>query len=148
MNDRLEIPACGLVGEHDWAEFLPVDGPRGVEDARAEPRGDRVRGFGSRAGDAVRELVRVETGGAAAPEALQDVALAGGDTASQCDGQHFVTGGGGPAPPRAYVRVFYPSIPALCLAAVSVFLRSIAIVSGPTPPGTGVRAPAICSTSG
>ena len=31
---------------------------------------------------------------------------------------------------------------------VSVFFRSIAIVSGPTPPGTGVSAPATSATAG
>src|SRR5688572_6670742 len=33
-------------------------------------------------------------------------------------------------------------------AALTVFAISIAIVSGPTPPGTGVRAPAVAATSG
>ena len=33
-------------------------------------------------------------------------------------------------------------------AAATVFLRSIAIVSGPTPPGTGVSAPATSATDG
>ncbi len=47
-----------------------------------------------------------------------------------------------PAPPAS------PALPALCIAAVSVFLSSIAMVSGPTPPGTGVSAPATSSTSG
>ena len=37
---------------------------------------------------------------------------------------------------------------ALAIAAVTVFRNSIAIVSGPTPPGTGLKAPATCSTSG
>src|SRR5712691_13336003 len=38
--------------------------------------------------------------------------------------------------------------PRLILAALTVFAISIAIVSGPTPPGTGVMAPAISATSG
>jgi hypothetical protein len=33
-------------------------------------------------------------------------------------------------------------------AALTVFAISIAIVSGPTPPGTGVKAPAFSATSG
>ena len=33
-------------------------------------------------------------------------------------------------------------------AAFTVFAISIAIVSGPTPPGTGVSAPAVAATSG
>ena len=48
------------------AELLPIDGAVGVEHVRAEPRGDRVRRLGSRAGHAVRELVGVETRHAAA----------------------------------------------------------------------------------
>src|SRR6185436_1181280 len=36
----------------------------------------------------------------------------------------------------------------LCSAAKSVFLSNIAIVNGPTPPGTGVSAPATPSTFG
>src|SRR5439155_17685520 len=42
----------------------------------------------------------------------------------------------------------YPAHPALCIAAVTVFLSSIATVSGPTPPGTGDKAPATFTTSG
>jgi hypothetical protein len=36
----------------------------------------------------------------------------------------------------------------LSRAALIVLLMSMAMVSGPTPPGTGVMAPAICMTSG
>ena len=153
VHDRLEIPARCRVGEHDRAELRPIDGARRRRGPGAEPRGDRLRRFGSGAGHAVRELVGVETGGTAAPEALQHVALAGGDTAGQRDFQHLAaigvaTASSTGAALAAAIRldcagtVFCPSIPALCCAAVSVFLSSIAIVSGPTPPGTGVRAPA------
>src|SRR5262249_6472928 len=89
--------------------------------------GNCLRGFASRSHDAVSEFVGIDAGNATFPQFANDVALAGGDTASQGDPQHQ---------------------PSRRRAAVTVFFSSIAIVNGPTPPGTGVRAPATSSTLG
>src|SRR5215475_2459084 len=78
------------------------------------------------------QCVRVQARDAAFLQQLQHVAFSSGDTTCQCNSQHT-------APP-------YP--PVLPSAAVSVFLSSIAIVSGPTPPGTGESAPATSATFG
>ena len=61
-----------------------------------------------------------------------------GDPAGESDAQHQgwdLTAAGARAPRRS-------------LAALTVLLISMAMVSGPTPPGTGVYAPATSTTSG
>jgi len=41
---------------------------------------------------------------------------------------------------------YVPDLPGCVATGATVFLRSIAMVNGPTPPGTGVNAPATSAT--
>src|SRR5215211_6821152 len=124
MYDRLKIPACRGVGEYHGTELPSIDRSGRIEHVTSKPFGDRLRRLGAGGRHAVRELVGIETRRAELPEPLEDVALPRRNPAGQRD------------------------LPHRSSAARSVFLRSRAMVSGPTPPGTGVNAPATCSTSG
>ena len=130
------------------AELRAIDGAVGGEDVGAEARGDRRGRFGAGRRHAVREHVGVEARHAAPPELLEHVALAGRDAAGQCDFQHRSGRRLQPAEPGRLPSRILPVLPVRSCAAVSVFFSSIAIVSGPTPPGTGVSAPATSATSG
>src|SRR5690606_31797760 len=68
----------------------------------------------------------VDGGNAPRRQRAGDVALAGREASGQRDADHA----------------------ALASAAVTVLTSSCAIVSGPTPPGTGVSAPATSATAG
>ena len=68
-------------------------------------------------------------------------ALAAADSTGQADAEHHLLEAGRTA---AMPAVW----PRLSRAALIVLLISMAMVSGPTPPGTGVMAPAICIASG
>src|SRR5262245_51632571 len=124
VNDRFEILPRRGIGEHDRSELGAVHRAVGGQNVRAEPIHNRQRRLGAGGRDAVGQGVGVEAGDAAAAQHVQHVALAGRDPASQCDPKHRSS------------------------AARSVFFSNIAIVRGPTPPGTGVRAPATSATSG
>ena len=87
-----------------------------------EPWRDRV----------ARERVGVDDRHAERGELRQAVGLPRRDAAGQRDSQH--------RPSRA--------VTSWRCAAATVFFSSIAIVSGPTPPGTGVSAPATSATAG
>src|ERR1700677_519469 len=66
--------------------------------------------------------------------------LSGGDAASHSNVQHHTSTAREALLPRPLLRRWR--------AAATVLLISIAIVRGPTPPGTGVNAPAVRTTSG
>ena len=83
MHDGLEIAARGGIGEDDRPELPAIHGAVGGQDVVAESLGNRPSRLGAGRHDAVRELVGVETGHAALPELVQDVALAGGDAAGE-----------------------------------------------------------------
>ncbi len=126
MDDRFEIaPGAGVAEDH-CAEFPAIDLAVGADDVAAEAALDGLRGRGAGRHDRVGEQVCVNRRDVARREGREDVALARRDAARQRDTDHGAR----------------PS------AAVTVFLSSSAIVSGPTPPGTGVMAPATCSTAG
>src|SRR5262245_2764822 len=72
----------------------------------------------------MRERVGVKARHAATSELVEHIALPRCDAAGQADFEHRAS------------------------AAVTVFFSNIAIVSGPTPPGTGDNAPATSATSG
>ncbi len=90
----------------------------------------------------VRDLVGFEHVAAEFAKHRGHRAFAGGDSAGQADAQHQ-----GLAARRA-ARVPCERDPRRRRAAFTVLLISMAMVSGPTPPGTGVIAPATSATSG
>ena len=90
-----------------------------VEGLRSELLRDGRGAGASRLGEGVDEAVRVEDGEAERAPSRGDGALARGDPAREPDAEHAQR------PRRARQRS-------------TAFARSRAIVSGPTPPGTGV----------
>src|SRR5439155_25211600 len=132
-----------------------VDSP-GRRQHVAETLRDGRGGFRASRFHAVRELVGVEARHAALPELTEHVALARCDAASQGNSQHGLVGLGGLVGRVSQVGwdyLTYPTHQAYLTvrrssAARTVFFRSIATVSGPTPPGTGVSAPASSATAG
>src|SRR5262249_6751083 len=129
--------------------------------------GLRARGF-----YAVGKLVGVERRHTQAAESIENIALSGRNAAGERNFQHPITVRLTPdatlPPPSDPSVASVPSIhpayrarrsgprprprwsqPAwrVC-AAIAVFLSNIAMVNGPTPPGTGDSAPAISATSG
>src|SRR5207249_5544293 len=148
MDERVQARARAGIDEDEIAEPFPVDGPVGAEDRRAERAHHVVVGGAAGrhhvAGDGV-EVQRLE---ARRGEPAQDVRLPTGDAAGEAHPQdarpslrsrgmnpRSLLSQGGYSPPRTP-------------AARTVFFMSIAIVSGPTPPGTGVSAPATSRTDG
>ncbi len=157
VHDGFEVAPRRHVSEHDRAKLAAIDGSIRRQDVGAEALGDRRCRLGARRGHAVRELVGVEARHAAPTEALEHVALPRRNSAGQGYFDHRIADLGlrisdcglriaGRATYPTHLP--YPPIPARSRAAASVFLSSIAIVSGPTPPGTGDSAPATSATSG
>ncbi len=130
VDDRVQPRAGGGVREDHRGERRPVQSAVGREDAGAERVGDLGEDRAPRRGDVARHRVEVERVAAAAGQPSQDVGLAARDAAGQADPQH--------APPLRRRRP--PRAPCSRSAC--------AMVSGPTPPGTGVRAPATSWTEG
>ena len=97
---------------------------------RAEPGDDGLEPARARLDRLAREPIGVDERDPQRGEARRAVGLPRRDPSGQGRKDH-----GQRAPRRA-------------LAAVTVFFSSIAIVSGPTPPGTGVKAPATLATFG
>src|SRR5688572_16244223 len=132
MNDGLQLPACRGFSEHLLGDHFSVDAAVRSQKRPAEQGRDgsgRRRALSERL---VHDIVGVDGGNASVLQSRKHVTLAGGDSARQCDPQHDAY--------RPQAR--------RSSAATIVFAMSIAIVSGPTPPGTGVSAPAISATSG
>src|SRR4029077_5634641 len=89
----------------------------------------------------VRHFVGVEHVAAEFGHHGSDSAFPTADAARQADAKH--------QRPEAGLAAVAPAVCArLSRAALMVLLMSMAIVSGPTPPGTGVMAPAISAASG
>src|SRR5690606_41124069 len=120
---------------------------------RFEPADERVQGVrradagGFETGDLVRVEVEADGGVAGGVEAAGDAAAhpAEADDAELHDARGVGRGGDqsyvGPA--RSFARCAHQAR----RAASSVFWSSIAIVIGPTPPGTGVIQPAFSRTA-
>src|SRR5690606_22346494 len=102
------------------------DGPSGSAHGVAESPGHGPGTRRSRRERLAREHVGVDGGNPARGQRAGDMALAGREAPGQRDPDHA----------------------ALVSAAVTVFTSSWAMVRGPTPPGTGVSAPATSATAG
>ena len=152
MHDGVEIPAGGRIREHHRPKLRAIDAS---VRQRARPRRSAPRWRPSppspprsRRAPARRHRGRPGRGGGTAR---------GHDSSrSQCRPSGQPSASVRPSKPDATPHVSLlpsrhparPAPPARSTAAVSVFLSSMAIVRGPTPPGTGVSAPATSATSG
>lgn len=92
----------------------------------------------------VRERVGVKNGETQFPQHGRDRALAAGDAASQSKSQHFLNH----RADAVDCEVEIAGEARRRRAALTVLLISMVIVMGPTPPGTGVSAPAALTASG
>ena len=90
----------------------------------------------------MREGVGVEYETAASAQYPRNGAFSAADASGYSDAQHQLRAVAGIAPAGNAFR------PRRMAAAFTVLLISMAMVSGPTPPGTGVYAPAMLTTSG
>ena len=127
----MDSRSCGRAAssEHDVAKPGTIDRAVGSDDLRPEPAAHRVGSWRARRDHVACERVRLDDAHAQAAKSGEHHALPRRDAAGERDAQHQRS--------RAA-----PS------AARTVFDSSIATVSGPTPPGTGVSAPATSATSG
>src|SRR4051794_36522806 len=132
MDDRLQIEACALVLEYNLRDSYAIHGAVAAHRIRAETLSDRREAGGSRRYYFAREHVGVHDGHAGIAQPTGNVRLACGNPARQRNLPDHIAA--------------FPLV--LSSAAVTVFRRTMATVIGPTPPGTGVMAPAISSTSG
>ena len=136
-------PAARRIREHQRPELRAIDAAVGGEHVGAEARGDRrVASVPA----AITPCAARRRRGTATPRA--ETGRARGSCPSRCRRSAPPSACVRPAEAGRYVPHVSLPIPAALAAAVSVFLSSIAIVSGPTPPGTGVSAPATSATSG
>ena len=127
VHDRVEPHARLGVGEHQRGESGTVE--RAILQHRiAEGRHDLDERLAARRRRVACGLVEVERPAAACREPPEHLRLSGRDAAGEADAEQG-------SPQGAFS------------AARTVFAISIAIVRGPTPPGTGVSAPATADTS-
>src|SRR5918995_87560 len=138
MHDGLQIPARFLVTEDNAAERLPVDAAVRRADGRAKSFQDARGARCARCDRRVREGVGVDGGNTVVGEPPPNPRLPRRDPAGERDRAH----------PARQARDMAGLLASRASAATSVLLRSSAIVSGPTPPGTGVSAPATAETPG
>jgi hypothetical protein len=126
VHDGLECVARLRIAEDDRTERAAIDAAVRIHDTGAETghHSRRTRAF--RRERLVCQPIGIDRRNTTRRQPAQDVALSGSDAAGQRDADHGVR----------------------FSAAVTVLRRSKAIVSGPTPPGTGVTAPATATTPG
>ena len=130
MDDGFEIGARCAVGEYESPESRPIERAIRAQETVAEPCEHSAESRRTWRDSLPRQPVRVDRGCAERGERAQAKGLACGNAAGE-RGAHHVQ-----------------AMPIRARAAATVFLSSIAIVSGPTPPGTGVSAPATHATAG
>ena len=134
VDDALEIAAGGRVGEDDPAERRRGRAPRRRRATPVPKRATTSRRPALPAATASRARTSASTTGTPASRSVRrDGALAGRDAAGQGHPVHPAHGRAGAARSSA---------------ATTVLCSSMAMVNGPTPPGTGVSAPATASTAG
>ena len=155
MDDRFEVGARGPIAEHDPARARP---DRGCPSGRRRLAPKRADDLGQPGGTGRHHLSRQDIGvdgrGAERGEPRQAERLAGRDATGQRGPQHRSAGcrcsvaAVAPRWTRDAIAAFSPLRCTARAPPSAVFFSSIAIVSGPTPPGTGVSAPAVSHTAG
>jgi|SRR5690242_13828804 len=108
-----------------------VDAGVGIEDRISKMAYDCIVGASARLEQFVSDLVSIENISSSCSKHLSDAGFAAGQPPGETNSQAH-----GSANPRRMQ------------AALTVFDMSMAMVSGPTPPGTGVIAPATFATAG
>ncbi len=147
MENGIELREFCMVGENDRAEFFAVNGTVGAKNVLSEFINDGlVRGL-TALDELMAERVRVENVKAEFAELRCDPTFAAGDSSGEAESFHKFIG-------RANSEIrHYRVAPTAARerrrrAALTVLLMSMVMVMGPTPPGTGVRAPAVLTASG
>ncbi len=145
VHDGVQAVELGAVGKNNVRELDPVDAPACVGDDRSELAQDLiVRGLAP-FDQSMGQGIGVEDGEAYFAEHGGDGALSAGNSARESESEHF-----------------FSDYRAMALdwvkenlgdarrrrAAFTVLHMSMAMVIGPTPPGTGVSAPAVFVASG
>ena len=118
MNEAVELPAGLRIVKHDFPENLAIDGSVRGENTIAECLNDRHMNRLTGLQQLMCDVVRVDQVASQLDKHTADGALACGDSTGEPDPGH--------------------QRPRRIRAAFTVFFISIAIVIGPTPPGTGV----------
>src|SRR6266852_568284 len=151
MDDAVQAFEPGGVGEDDRGELGAVNAAVGGAHLATKLFEDLVVSGLAGLNQAARERVGIEYAAAELAHHCGHGALAAGNPSGEADVQHqrlatfsaAVRATGRDAPPARLV-----AFPLRRRAALTVLLISMAMVSGPTPPGTGVIAPATPATSG
>ena len=144
MDNGVEPIEFGAVGEDEGAESGAVDAAPGIRDGGAEFTNHVVVGSLAGFDQSVGKSIGVEDGEAHFAEHGGHGAFAAGDAAGEAKSEHAADyrteadecEGEGFAEARR------------SRAALTVLLISMVMVMGPTPPGTGVSAPAVCTAPG
>src|SRR5882762_3892628 len=142
MHNCVQARQARRVGKHNGAELLPVHTSIRREDSASKFTHNFVVCCSTGLNQAVRDFVGVKH---VAPEFAKnrgDCGLSCSDSARQAYAQHQGLAATAPG----------TTIGTACArrrrAAFTVLRISMAMVSGPTPPGTGVIAPATSATPG
>jgi hypothetical protein len=119
MHDRIQLFQALSIAEDKRSETATVDAAIGIQNLAAELPNYRREGFPVGGQGLVAEVVRMNEVGSQALQRFSDEGFA----AREAAGESYAEGA------RHARRLS---------AAAMVFIMSIAMVSGPTPPGTGV----------
>lgn len=145
MDNGVEPVEFGVIGKDQRAEFASVHTALAIGDRRTEFAEHFFVGGLARLYEFVRKRVGVKDREAQFAEHGRDGAFAAGDPAGQSESEHLYS----------CHRADAVDCVAETLgearrrrAAFTVLLMSIVMVIGPTPPGTGVSAPAVFTASG
>lgn len=128
VNEGVQLLRFLGVGEGERGELLPIDLAIRQENARTVRPHDRFVASFTRAVEPRDDGVGVDRDAAEAGQHAHDGRLPAGDAAGEANAQHRASA-------RDGIGGHHPR---LRFAASTVFFISIAIVIGPTPPGTGV----------
>src|SRR5260370_31380635 len=146
MNDGVEASKFSRVGEDDGGELCAIDAIAAIQNGRAKFADHFfVRGLAG-LDEGVREGIGVEYGEAHFAQHDRDRGLTTGDAPGEAEAKHTL----GRLPPTVgcAVATLDEILPRRRRAAFTVLLMSMVMVMGPTPPGTGVSAPAGVTASG
>ncbi len=139
MDDAVQVPNT-TASESQLCELAPIDASVGAENPRAEMLHNVFVDLGSRRHQLVSDPICLNNPRPELAKNVSDRAFA----ASEATGQAYAK----QDDPCCSGDAEVSAAPRRRRAALMVFAISMAMVSGPTPPGTGVRAPATSATAG
>ena len=144
VDDGVQACEFRAIREHESAKLGAVHAGLTVGDRWTKFAKDLFIGGLARLNESVRECVGVKNGETQLAEHGRDRALAAGDAAGQSESQHFFDH----RADAVDCEVEIAGEARRRRAALTVLVMSMVIVMGPTPPGTGVIAPAVLTASG